>query len=1122
MATFKLFQINDGEPKILTAFFHKEKRAFTRDEVDREVPSEVVIHGTSSTRDPVYLHLLMEDLTGANKTRVQHDLQLTVDLFAVDAHETPKRSADNRLSVELEEGLLAFTLDLALGKQELASSPTTLTGILSTSKGHRLKKEPEVVVTALGPLDTHPLHHLVIELPIEDDDLASLLEQPAYSKRVLAWCWLLSKHTKARYAEGFWGNRGAGGVDITGREARMEFLQNGSSPLRSLLPHVTGQQRMQSRSEYNEPLLPPGCRDPFVYDEPTANSVRFSKFFPFAALEMGSQLGSIGLCRNNLETYYENEFLRPHVALMDFPEQAARTMAKIHGPYGPTTESAVVLVNGKWGSKPVTPQHVDVLDRDYPFSINELQNSQEEQFLFRESSAALWTNSIEAEIVTHTSRAPQPKANVAIDPKSLGHIKNAQYGKASKLAVLTFDMLADYTGHVPSRTGIGTVTIVHDIWEQKEIDLAEYQSISIPQADLRSENGSHVMRLGKGFPFPGGAQSFLPGWLHTKVALEADPTDCRWQAHPYAHRPLILSYELERNLRAEEEKKLLEGWRSGKPEDTLAIELTFLADVPGSAASQFDMVLPFPFLDSKCGKAGKHLALLYLTSPYGGSLWATIRANGLIQNPPTNGNILGNAPDSQGGAKRQFRAVKLQMIGTPSLVTYRTLDADNRPLSGLFDGNPLVSLESMTPLETREKLVAADTRKFEYDSAAAGGKFILSFLPTWGSAAGSTWELAVKWADHLSDKSKNPSFFAKWSKSVEVGSEVVKTVLSELLKKKGIKWVDANRDWAKSANDFLFGDLKATAGYLDKLNNDLGALRNKIATEISPLKRSAEFQKSPFERDELILMCLLKKEWALAPDSKGLAASLKPPEEVLTAFFVRPVNLPTGTRTPFIYCFGPQGGLLERADPSKSCSIDEPRMEFLSLLRDYKKQIEWEQSNAPGAARRATEQTLESHLQWLTDPSHISATGFNKNLKEFFAAHAGELAAASGQRGELVGVAKIEDEEQAAALGRLLATFHLWRYLNATEIVCPACGNIMQMNWGWCPYHPADDQGTLRTIPDANQSGSWEDEFLEYLARSAGHGGLGNPRLAEYLRSAPLKDNRGRLLVHCSQFMIRK
>jgi hypothetical protein len=317
MAAFKLFQINDGEPKILSAFFHKEKRAFNRDEAAKHVPSEVVIYGTSSTRDPVYLHLLIEDLTGANKTRVQNDLQLAVDLFAVNAHETPKRSADNRLSVELEEGLLAFTLDLAIGKQDIANSPTTLTGILSTSKGHKAKKEPEVVVTALGPLDTHPLHHLTIEIPIEDDDLASLVEQPAYSKRVLAWCWLISKHTKAKYAEGFWGNRGTDGVDISGREARMAFLQSGSSPLQSLLSYFADGQRMQSRAEYGEAALPPGCGDPFVYDEPTANSVRFSKFLPFASIELASQMGSIGLCSNNIETYYRNDFLHSQTDLLD-------------------------------------------------------------------------------------------------------------------------------------------------------------------------------------------------------------------------------------------------------------------------------------------------------------------------------------------------------------------------------------------------------------------------------------------------------------------------------------------------------------------------------------------------------------------------------------------------------------------------------------------------------------------------------------------------------------------------------------------------------------------------------------------------------------------------------------
>ena len=43
MASFAMYEINEGQPKIVTAFFHKKPGALSRDEIEKQVPKEIVI-----------------------------------------------------------------------------------------------------------------------------------------------------------------------------------------------------------------------------------------------------------------------------------------------------------------------------------------------------------------------------------------------------------------------------------------------------------------------------------------------------------------------------------------------------------------------------------------------------------------------------------------------------------------------------------------------------------------------------------------------------------------------------------------------------------------------------------------------------------------------------------------------------------------------------------------------------------------------------------------------------------------------------------------------------------------------------------------------------------------------
>jgi hypothetical protein len=47
-------------------------------------------------------------------------------------------------------------------------------------------------------------------------------------------------------------------------------------------------------------------------------------------------------------------------------------------------------------------------------------------------------------------------------------------------------------------------------------------------------------------------------------------------------------------------------------------------------------------------------------------------------------------------------------------------------------------------------------------------------------------------------------------------------------------------------------------------------------------------------------------------------------------------------------------------------------------------------------------------------------------------------------------------------------------YIDSTFIFCPACGNMVSLSWGWCPYHATREQLHLE---DQNGDGKLKDEF---------------------------------------------
>jgi len=547
--------------------------------------------------------------------------------------------------------------------------------------------------------------------------------------------------------------------------------------------------------------------------------------------------------------------------------------------------------------------------------------------------------------------------------------------------------------------------------------------------------------------------------------------------------------------------------------------------------------LPFPFLDKRCGKEGKHLILLYVTLPHWGGFRISLASAGVVETPPWMGlNLRG--------------VVAVDVATIDSLVTYRTDDIHKKTLSGLFEGNPLVSIESLTPLETRQKALDADTRKYANITARDQGKLILTFIPAYGPMLAAGWELGLRLVDYQASGKNEPVYRGKM---IELGVTILAEVLGRMLKMReatakaaektasalrssaapaaevelaveaaeqaasralGLKWTSSDSGKA------IFNSAKGGGAYLDKVDNDFRDLELRIQAHDSPFKRSAEFQKDPRVKDQVVLIRLRKQEWELKADVGGFIGVAPRMEEVAEVFFVRPVDLSMNSKLPFYYCFGPTGGFLERDDGAADCSIDIWERKYFESLIKYKNAV-------------PDELSVEEYLAWVSDSGHLDATPFSETLKAYFAANAAAFAKGPALARKLA-VSKEALEEGSREYNDALvfqAGMHLLSYLNATFLKCPSCMRDMQHNWGWCPYHPKIGDEILE-LPDWNKSGSWHDEFLEEIMKTDDKApwkvveaekrfAAGSFTIESYFKRVP--SHKGtRLFVHCSEFIVIK
>ena len=95
---------------------------------------------------------------------------------------------------------------------------------------------------------------------------------------------------------------------------------------------------------------------------------------------------------------------------------------------------------------------------------------------------------------------------------------------------------------------------------------------------------------------------------------------------------------------------------------------------------------------------------------------------------------------------------------------------------------------------------------------------------------------------------------------------------------------------------------------------------------------------------------------------------------------------------------------------------------------------------------------------------------------------------------------------------KITAFLNLMNYIDASFPLCPACGNIVSLSWGWCPYHATSE--TIK-LTDTNTNSRLKDEFISFLKTY-----YNKTTIREIIE--PNDYNKNRLLVHWSEFEIHR
>lgn len=635
----------------------------------------ISLYSDEKRRQPVYLHINVSDLflcAGTATQRVQEGTKIVVDVVALSKDNIVKQKDANNLQA-VKDSVQPFAeciLDLEPGGKSIneGANGDVVSGLS--------KVKTDLTVTIMyarkgGSGEVAYAYDLCFEVQFTDEQYARLFDKKNKNRYLFAWAWTINKQAISEYKR-------VSNVPVGTAKERLEFLKQGEQ---SYLEYAIDYYKEKLLSGSYLPRHQYGAAgfvDNFPFDEPSCNFLKVENALPFSFFGAGAQFGPIGLCRKDSE--YHKKYISKYPATEDFIVKEGEKLRDATLPELYLDEPC-----GSDGGGAAQFGHGLLSDQDEYHSFGD------HCFLFKKDSAVLKINSIE------------DNSGKAVS------VSKAYSFSSGKCEIVFHDYVADYRDRFKD-----VLLMQFDIvMEQKVVDFNEFATLQIaPEDSLKSEDGEVLALIEKGVPGYG-----YTGCCHTDVKLRGQKNAAQlWEAHTLVHRPLIIVYELERDLTTEEVDVLRK----------TPITCTFQFGTIGRLKSAEYKI---PIDTTNGAKKGRHAIFVYLVSKYP-RVEVVITDDTLV---PAVDRIAGY------GEKSKYRGFNWPLSGLPQVTLY-----ENRNETGLFENNPVVIIDdfSWSDIAAKNNTDARAAAARAINSKCMG--FLLSFVPYVGDIAGTAWDIGVE------------------------------------------------------------------------------------------------------------------------------------------------------------------------------------------------------------------------------------------------------------------------------------------------------------------------------------------------------------------------------------------
>lgn len=891
MADPVIFQVFEGMIEVQYAYWSNNNNAALPDD-----QQGVLVYGAVNSDNPLYFHIRLQDLFVKSNYQwlIQKNAVIHIDLYSI--HHTMYRQLQEKEDFDKLGDYInllhSFSLNLTDNKKVAIdeNAPVSKYELEDTVTDFNAKPFSAYLTKVPGRNATSALNAFDFDICFEfkpDEELKKkLFSEAALRKNVFAWVWVAHKKSKEEYTASF-------NIDITNPAKRFEFLKkpdkNFFGAIDILFAPLTKAKRYSRAQLYMNKFS-----DGFPYDEQTLNYIEMNNCLPFKSLAVGTQMGPTGIC--SMDTHYFDRYVQDH-----------------------RSHSSTFLVDGvpslhckldtDKNFKPDFAADRGVVLHGLESKLNEFYSRGDNRFFFRENSVSHWINSLEKKF----------SGSTAVNGMDTIHHKGYYPFSNGKLELLSHDFIKNYRSQSDIiKRFAGPDRFV----EQQVIDLKEFESIHIaPSGEVKSSDGSFHVKCGKGFP---GNDRFIDT-IHTKITFDKDPDT--WQAHAVAHRPLVVTFELERDLTADELDVLKNNplkllfW-IGKPEKKTYVEFPLTIDYTNASTK------------------GKHAVLLYLVTN-DVKFDICISEDGVA--------ALENYQLRDGTPMRMFSC------SCELLKEFRYYTPEN---SGLFDSNPIIIVDDYQTDEIKENALAKIRKEYGTGIRNSSIKFLLGFVPgIVGKTAGIGWDLLSEWDSKGSVSDKT---------AIDTADKGLKLLLTDILKKKD---PDSLLNYNKFENTFKI------MKFAEQLISITSKYIESSTLVSSPMFDGAGFGGKP-QADSLYLLAVGSNLFKVDP---AALTSTKTATSGEIAFFCNREIIRQG-KQPFNYQLGVTGGLLARHAVSATDSLSSFRVDYQQKLINFKENF-----------NKETAVTLPEYLKKLASTvpgagfsDTLKKVGANKALTSYF------------------------------------------------------------------------------------------------------------------------------------------